>query len=67
MTDAPIDFRESEIAKLSLVIVETLAQQQSEIDVKIAALRSAAECLQQAVHARTLTALMAQTLFPKGR
>lgn len=64
---ADVDFREVEIAKTMATIVETLATQTGDIEIKIAALRAAAECLQQALQARTLSAMLAQTLLPKGR
>lgn len=63
---ADVDFREVEIARTATAIVENLSQQTGDIEIKIAALRAAAECLQQALQARTLSAMLAQTLLPKG-
>lgn len=60
-------FREVEISELALTIVRQMAETHGDIDIKIAALRAAADVLTQAVITRSLAASIASVLLPPAK
>lgn len=66
MADTPADsFLIAPIARLSAELVVHVSDRPEDINVKIAALRGAADILAQAVSAAHLAALIRQSLAPK--
>ena len=61
-----VNFREVEVSKLSADLVEHLSNNQADVQVKIAALRAAADAIQQSVLIQALAVSIANILTPKS-